>query len=90
MECRNNMLDYIRKNPHLVNYVVNFQENKSFMYSNDKEVNEIHTSMVEEGLDLLTFSIYLRNCQHILKKEKKEYNYYEIFATFSNIIFSSK
>ena len=90
MECRNNMLTYIRKNPHLVNYVVNFKENKNVMYNNDKELNEIHTSIVEEGIDLLTFSIYLQNCQNILKKEKKEYNYYEIFATFSNIIFSSK
>ena len=86
IECRNNMLSYIRKNKHLVNYLINFKENKSFMYNNDTEINEIHTSIIEDGIALLTFSTCLRNCQNILKKEIK----YDIFSTFSNIIFYSK
>lgn len=67
-----NILSYIKTMPHLIEYLVNFKDSKSFIYNTDKELREIHNLFIEDGYDSYTFAICLRDCQNILRQEIKE------------------
>ena len=65
-----NMLSYIKSQEGLSEFVANFNDNeKGFMWSDDKRVNQIGNAVIEDGHSGASFALCLRMCQSILNKE---------------------
>ena len=62
-----NMLSYIKSQEGLSEFVANFNDNeKGFMWSDDKRVNQIGNAVIEDGHSGASFALCLRRCQKIL------------------------
>ena len=68
-KCINNMVNFIKNNPHIHEWIVSFEpeEEKGFMWSEHEYINEISKGVEQDGHSGCSFALCLRSAKKQLK-----------------------
>lgn len=70
METIDNMMNFLKTDITLVNFVKDFNDMNGFLWCDDKRMNQIYDGMnIDEFSSPAAFALYLRKCQALLQKE---------------------